>query len=311
MNPLSARVTLVTGKGGVGKTTVAVLLALLSAARGRRTLLVETSGAASIPPLFGKAPGGYRPQELRPRLWTMSVTAGEAIEDYVVQQIKVRKLYELVFKNRVMGPFLDAVPGLPDLIQLGKVFDLNREEEHGQPVWDALVVDAPATGHGVTMLNAPSAMMEMTRKGAFFDGARQVHDVVDDPDRAAVVLVSLPEEMPVNETLDLWSRLGSSRERVAMCVLNEQHPPPPTDPEDWAKARPALIGAPDPGVREAAHLMDLWLRRVDRQDEARRRLREGLPVPVLDLPFLFRRDLGPADLDRLAAALGQGLQGVR
>ncbi len=310
MSPLDRRVVLVTGKGGVGKTTVTALLGLLGVARGKRTLIVEPSGACSVAPLFGKVAAGYTPVELRPGLSCISVTAAEAIEDYVVQQIKVRRLYQLVFKNRVMGPFLDAVPGLPDLIQLGKVFDLYRETSHGKPTWDLIIVDAPATGHGLTMLGSPLSMMEMTQRGAFYEGARQVHEVVDDPSKAAVVLVSLPEEMPVNETLDLWARLGRTRGLVCAVVLNEVHPSPFEHPEDWAAAGEVLRADANPAVREAAALTDLWMERLHRQDQSRARLREGIPVPVVDLPFLFHRELSGQDLSGLASALGATLDAL-
>lgn len=310
MNPLDRRVVVVTGKGGVGKTTVTILLGLLGAARGLRTLLVETAGASSVPPAFGQPPAGYEPLELRPNLYTMSVTGAEALEDYVVQQIKVRRLFQLVFKNRVMSAFLDAVPGLSDVLTLGKVFDLYRTMENGEPAWDLIIVDAPATGHGLTLLGSPTSMMELTKKGAFYEGARLVHEVLDDPARAAVVLVALPEEMPVNETLDLWERLGRTRELVRLCVLNEIYLPLFPNREDWPQAREALAAVDDPGVRDAVALTDLWEQRLARQDEARQRLRAGLPVPVVDLPFLFHRELSVQDLSGLAKTLGAALDAV-
>lgn len=305
MSLLERRIVMVTGKGGVGKTTVTSALGLLLAARGGRTLMVEIAGASNVAEAFGQKAAGYEPVLVAPNLWTMSVTAEAAIEDYIVQQIKVRRLFQMVFRNRVMGPFMDAVPGLHDVIQLGKVFDLAREtDDAGRLVWDHIIVDAPATGHGLTMLGAPSAMMEMTRRGPFFEGARLVHEVVDDPRRAAVVLVCLPEEMPVNETLSLYGQLGAAQPRVALCVLNEVHPLPFANREDWPVARALLSASPEPAVREASGLVDVWLQRVQRQDQARDRLREGLPVPVVDLPFLFHRDLSVAELGALARGLG-------
>lgn len=120
---LDHRILVVTGKGGVGKSTVCAALGLLAARQGKRVVVTETSGAQVLPGLFGVQSRGYEPVRLAPGLDTLSITPLEAIEDYVVQQIKVRRLYEMVFRNRVMGPFIDGVPGLHDAVQLGKVWD--------------------------------------------------------------------------------------------------------------------------------------------------------------------------------------------
>ena len=127
MRAADARIVVVTGKGGVGKTTVSAALALAAARKGQRVLLCETNGSNAVARIFRRQTRGYEQIEVANGLWTQSITSAAAIEDYVVQQIKFRKLYKMVFRNRVMGPFLDAVPGLHDLIQLGKFFDLERE----------------------------------------------------------------------------------------------------------------------------------------------------------------------------------------
>jgi anion-transporting ArsA/GET3 family ATPase len=297
---LDRRVLLVTGKGGVGKTTVAASLALEAASRGKRVLLVETAGSTQVPGLFGRDRASYDAQRLTDDLYTLSVTPEKAIEDYIVQQIKVRALFKMVFRNRIMGPFMDGVPGLHDLVQLGKVFDLERETSFGRSAWDLIVVDAPATGHGLTMLDAPRSMMELTIAGPFHDNARLVHQLFVDPDKTALVLVALPEEMPVNETLDLYGRLGDYRRQVRACVLNEVHPPPFAELDRWEQARQALDA---PALAEAVDCTDRSVLRARRQIEARRRL-SALPCPILELSFLYDRRLGLRELERLGRALG-------
>ena len=295
MSLFSKRVLLVTGKGGVGKTTVATALALEAASQGKRTLLCETQGSDAVPRLFGKTSRGYDIQPLQDKLFTMSIDGGKAIEDYIVQQVKVRALYKLVFRNRVMGPFMDAVPGLHDLTQLGKVFDLEREKSFGRPVWDLVIVDAPATGHGLTMLDSPKAMMELTVAGPFHENAKLVHDLFMDARKVGIVLVTLPEDMPVNETLDLYDRLGGYRKQVELCVLNEVHADP-IDPERFARLKHALPSS-------AAALGERATARTQAQELARERLK-ALDCPVRELPFLPGKDVSADELDDF----GRGLQ---
>lgn len=299
---LDRRVVLVTGKGGVGKTTVATALALSAASNGKRVLLAETSGAVRVPAIF-RVPGrGYALTNVAPNLYTMSVTPAAAIEEYAVRELHLRRLYKMVFQNRIMGPFVDAVPGLHDLIQLGKVFDLEREMENGRRRWDLIVVDAPATGHGLTMLASPRAMMDLTVAGPFHDNARDVATLFDDPARTAIVLVALAEEMPVNETLELHRRLGPQAGLVQALVLNEVHAAPVPDRAEYLARRETLLAVANAAGRAAIEIADAGLNRLDRQDRARVRLK-SLGLPILELPFLVRRDLDRNDVTGFAAAL--------
>jgi anion-transporting ArsA/GET3 family ATPase len=298
------QITVVTGKGGVGKTTIAVLLALRAARHGRRAIVVETGGARVVPGWFGRASRGYDPVELLPRVSTLSVTPELAIEDFVVSRIKVRRLYRLVFQNRVMAPLIEGVPGLAELVQLGKAYALAEERTpDGAFVWDRVIVDAPATGHGLTMLASPRLMMDVTGSGPFHDNAKLVHDAIADPLRTGIVLVSLPEEMPVTEAKELWARLGPAREQVRATVLNGLLPEPFDDTIDWSAARSALGKLHDPAVDEAVAMTNEWVQRAAIQERLRRELAEAIPVPRLGVPWSFARQLDRGVLEEMGAAL--------
>ncbi|MBM4391531.1 MAG: ArsA family ATPase [Deltaproteobacteria bacterium] len=297
----SRRVVLVSGKGGVGKTTVSVALALAAARRGKRVLLCETQGATRVPAIFGRPSKGYEPMQVATNLDTLSITPEAAIEEYVLLQLHFRRLYRMVFRNRIMGAFVDAVPGLHDLIQLGKVWFAERETANGRARWDLVVVDAPATGHGLTMLGAPRAMMDLTGSGPFHDNAKLIADLMEDEARTALLLVSTAEEMPLRETVDLYARLGDMRRLVGGAVLNEVHPSPVPSPEAWTSERAALLAQGGGDVHAAIDIVDDELRAVSRQADARNRL--ASLGRVLDLPFQFHRDLSRAEYESFATAL--------
>jgi anion-transporting ArsA/GET3 family ATPase len=294
------RLVVVTGKGGTGKSTVTTALGMAAARAGLRTLLVETGGAQGLARLLGHPRARYRVLPVGAGLHLLSMSAHEALEDYAVRQLKLRSLYRLVFRNRFMGPFMDTVPGLPDIIQLGKVWDLAQERSEGRHHWDLIILDAPATGHGLTMLAAPRSMMEVTRSGPFHANAQRVHDLITDREKTALVLTTLPEPLPVNEVLQLYRGLGEAREQVAACVLNQVHALPFSDLEAWPAAREAMAQHQDEAWQEALGLCDHWVSGSLRQQRAAARLQDELGPPIIPLPYRIHRQLGLEDLAALA-----------
>jgi anion-transporting ArsA/GET3 family ATPase len=302
MELLARRVVVVTGKGGVGKSLVSALLAVRAARAGKRVAVCETNGMMRAASLLGLGTSGYAPAATPAGPWACSITSHASLEDYLTRVLRYKAVYEAVFRNRVMGPFMDAVPGLHDMIQLGRVWDLERERLDDRPAWDLLVVDAPATGHGLGMLDSPRAMMDMTVAGPFHDNAGLIASLFEDPARTALLLVATPEDMPVRETLDLWERLGTSRERVRGVVLNRVESPPVPDAAAWPSVRAALTEGATPAGRRVLEEVDARLARRSAALHARARL-APLGLPIVELPEL---SAGPrtADLAALADALG-------
>lgn len=208
----------VMGKGGVGRTTAARLLAHHYAERGESTIIVECNGCADLSSLYGKQSQGYTPIQLNNQIATISVSPLAAIEDYVVQQLKLQKLYKLIFDNRLVAPLIEAAPGLHDAVQLGKVYDLQIS---GQ--WDRVVVDCPATGHGISLISAAKTMMDLSRRGPLYNQNQLVEDVVRAHGR--VLLVTLPEELPTKETLQLWQTMRPDFHSKVLGILINQWQP--------------------------------------------------------------------------------------
>jgi anion-transporting ArsA/GET3 family ATPase len=239
----------------------------------------------------------------------MSITPKEAIEDYIVQQLHFRRLYKMIFENRVMGPFIDAVPGLHDVVQIGKVWDLERQEKNGQRVWDLIIVDSPATGHGLTMLDSPAAMSELTRSGPMHRAIVQVQDLIEDPGRTALLLVSLPEAIPTSETIDLYKALPKKvRGQVVAVILNEVWERRGTSIE---RATTLAQTRSDPPLQEAGQILHQWISRHQQQESARKRLKEALALRTVEMPFLVDRQLKPKQLETLADSLDPLFDGGR
>jgi anion-transporting ArsA/GET3 family ATPase len=312
---LDRRLIVVTGKGGVGKTTVAAALGLLAARAGKRTVICEVAEQERLSDLFGVDAAGHEERELAPNLHSVSVDPELAKEEWLRYQLKSSTLAGVLGGSSVFRYLSAAAPGLSELVTIGKVWDLAQlERRTGGSVFDLAIVDAPATGHGIAMLRAPSTYASVARVGPIRRQALQIDAFLRDPERTAVVVVGLPEEMPVNETLDLERRLADEMEMsIDRAVVNAVYPDRFTREDAKrlrAAAEPGGAGAaesgrvgPDGALRAALAEHE----RVRGQRSQLRRLRRGLDAPVATLPFLFEPELGPEQLDQLAGRLERAL----
>lgn len=195
---------LFSGKGGVGKTTMAAAFAFSCARRGQRTLLIELNVKDRLSLVFGSSEVGTEISEIEENLYAVNITPDAAMEEYAMMKLKVRLIYKAVFENRVVKSFLKVIPGLSDMVMLGKAhFHATEVDDRGHHVWDKIVVDAPATGHGIFFLRIPSVITSIIESGPMFGEAQKIEQFLRDPSLTALNLVTLPEEMPVNETLML------------------------------------------------------------------------------------------------------------
>jgi anion-transporting ArsA/GET3 family ATPase len=287
----------VTGKGGVGKSTVAAAVGLVAAGRGLRTIVAEVARRDDVSQALGGE--GMHEEELAPGLHHLSIDPEHAMELYLADQLPAA-LADLLGSSRAFSYLAAATPGMRELLTVGKVWELAQDDRRtpGAQPYDLVVLDAPATGHGVAVLSAPRTFAEAARVGRIARQGRTIDAMVSDPERTGVVAVARPEEMPVNETLALQDALRDDIGlEVDLIVCNGML----AQRFDAADTR-ALAAAPDgPEVRAARHSHA----RARAQRGQLQRLRRGARAPVAALPFAFED--GPARIARLSRALERSL----
>jgi anion-transporting ArsA/GET3 family ATPase len=300
---LDRRLIFVTGKGGVGKTTVAAALGLVAARAGRRVLVCEVAAQERISASFGIPPTGFEEVEVEPGLSAFSTNPDDAIEEWLHYQLRSRTLAGLLGGSRIFHYLAAAAPGLAELVTVGKVWELaqlERKTPRSAP-YDLVIVDAPATGHGLALLRAPRTYADIARVGPIHRQAGIIDAYLHDPAATAVVAVALAEEMPVSETIDLERRLhdelGMALERV---FVNAVLPARLTA----ADAR-ALEGAGEtsPQARAAIDASLASFRSARGQRSQLARLRRGVEAKTVTLPHLLTPDVGRTELEALSRAL--------
>jgi anion-transporting ArsA/GET3 family ATPase len=290
---LDKRLVVVTGKGGAGKTTLAVALGLAAARHGRRVVLCEVAG-------------GDRMSKLVPELTTVSVDPDEAKREWLRYQLKSRTLAGALGGSSLFQYLTAAAPGLTELVTIGKVWDLAQlEPRAGTPTFDLAIVDAPATGHGLAMLRAPSTYASIARVGPVGRHAERIDSFLRDSSQTGVLAVALPEEMPVNETVEferaLDRELGIALDAI---VVNAVHPirfrPPDIELLRTATTRTRVTRAAlDAALSEHS--------RARGEHAQVRRLRRSATAPVTTLPRIFEPELGRDEIDHLSAELERKL----
>lgn len=302
---LDKRLVFVTGKGGVGKTTVAVALGLRAAAAGKRAIVCEVSAQENASRMFDHAEVGFHEVEMEENLWSISIDPDESMREYVLLQLKVRAMRDMLFRSRIFNYLAAATPGLKELVTIGKIWELaqlDRKVKSGRK-YDLVIVDAPATGHGIGFLQTPRTFAGIARVGPIHSQAQQLDRLITDQKHTGVAIVALPEEMPVNESAaleaDLRDEVGVAVDRIYVNALY---------PERFSGEEAERLSklAEDEGgaVRAAARAAVSEHDRARSQRAQLARLRRRAQAPVKTLPFLFEPELGLEGARRLAGRLG-------
>jgi anion-transporting ArsA/GET3 family ATPase len=269
---LARQMAFVTGKGGVGKSTVAAALALAATARGRRA-----TGCA-----------------------LNAIDMDAALTEWMTRNVG-HVGAGLLSRSNAFHYFVAAAPGARELISIGKAWDLTRDGGCGDE--SLVVVDGPSTGHAIAVLQAPKTFAALGGIGRVGRQARRIGEFLADPTRCAIVLVCTPSEMPVTETSELAAAVEGVTARPPDIVIANQVLPDRFDDEEAARIENALTTTTDPWLRAAARQARVSWRRAREQAHELDRLRTGLAIPVVELPFLFVPALGPGELRALAGAL--------
>jgi anion-transporting ArsA/GET3 family ATPase len=309
---LDRRLVFVTGKGGVGKTSIAAALGLLAAQQGKRTLVCEVDAKGNLADFFEAGPTEFEPRELAPGLFAMSMDTEESLKEYLSLQLKVPLIARVGPLAKSFDFLATAAPGVKEILTVGKLLYEVRERNY-----DLVVVDAPASGHVVAQLAAPQAIRELVQVGLVRDQTNWMVEMLSDPAITAAVIVSAPEEMPVTETIELVGRIErETTVELAAIVVNKVLPElfGRGEEEIFGRLREpehtrelvGAVGGPAEPVLEAAQLA-VTMRRT--RAEHLTRLRESVPgdVPLLYVPYQFTRTHGLRATRAMAENLGEEL----
>ena len=302
------------GKGGVGKTTVSAALAHAAAKEGLTSLIIDVEGKSGLSTMYGQPAYSYdevtlaeaQPDASIGAVHARTLTPDDALLDYL-HQSGMNRISKRLLQSGALDMVSTAVPGIRDILVLGKVKGIERAAEA-----DLIVLDAPAAGHAITFLQSASALVDAVRIGPINTQAQAVLELLGDPTRCQVMLVTLPEETPVNELVEtayqLEDRVGVS---LGPVVVNGCYPELPglhADPVAAAEAAGTSLRKGEATALSAA--ATFRSERMVLQRHQTERLADALPLPQITLPYLFDAEIGLTQLDELATALLAGVVGL-
>ena len=299
---LDRRLVVVTGKGGTGKSTISAAVALSAARRGKRVLVCEVVAKERVADFFGRPPSGTQIRELLPNLYSVHVRPREAMREYALMTLKYETLYRIAFENPAARYFLTAAPSLAEIVMLGKVFwHASREMERGRLRWDTVVLDAPATGHGLTFLTVPEVFLRLVSEGPLARDMRSMQSLLADPARSSICVVTLPEEMPANEAVELDRALRQHQFPAGPLFLNASFS------SRFSSQELASVTRGGPLLTAAGEAADNHESRAALSAHYEGVLRSAVARELVKIPFLFERTFGAQAIDKVSRAIEAAL----
>jgi len=298
---MARRILILSGKGGVGKSVLTAALALRAAEAGKRVLLVEMDTVETLPRIFGKSGAEhYKEIPLSQNIHCLHVDGKSGLEEYLQLILKSKRLTNRIFRSPVYQYFVSIAPGLKELMAVGKIWDLEQEKLPGsaKPRYDLFLVDTPATGHALSYLRMPMAAVTTLKRGFVQKEAQKVVDLLQDPNKTSFNIVTTPEEMPVNEAIELYEKTsGPLRLPIGCLFVNQVFPPffKGRDLEHFLAWKgqveqetngPSALTSLQRRETSILSCADLWKSRRDRQEVYLERLRQAFDCEMLTLPFV-------------------------
>ncbi len=221
------------GKGGVGKTTVSVSIGLAAARLGKKVLLVETGKADTIAPFFRMNSLSNIPVVVHENVWAVRVDPRRELDEYVQAHVGSSFIAKQITNSKLYDHLAEATPGIKEVMTLGRIWRWEQsKEKNGTLTFDMIVIDSPATGHGLSLLRLPQTVTEMVRVGPIFSQTKMILDMLQNQALTWLTVVTLPEELPVNEAMQ-FNTISSNELNmpVQLFFLNGVYPPDAFTPE--------------------------------------------------------------------------------
>lgn len=267
-----------TGKGGTGKTTIASLFALTMANLGKKVLLIDLDPESPLSSLFHAEKATMVPKPLAPNIDGIFIDPMSSLREFIIRQIKIAKIYDLIFENKIFHFFMKAAPGVEEMALIGKIYYLTEGR------WDTLIVDTPATGHGLYLFKIPKVFMELTQKGPLAEQSEKIYSALTEKRQTAIHLVSLAEELPVQETIELFTEIKKLKLPMGELFLNKKLEISPFARDDENDEKPP----PSPSLLHKIEQTLLHYQTRKRlQQSHQERLEKAISKKAIPIPWIF------------------------